>query len=526
LDSPDRSAPTGDLPGRLLAALVAPPTGEAPGVLVGYQPPLAVVELPGADAGVLLLDVTGASPDEVQGRLRRVIEGYQGGLIFGVVVGGGAELRPVLQAADRELPDPARMTLYHLEEGGRLQRLAGRRSTAVERAARSLGAVTPLAAGDVPALIARGKREREEAVRFAHQLRGRFAWVTTLLLASCVVLYGLSIVWSGGWSLADVMQWHPDAEVLLRMGANSAERVRQGQLWRPLSAAFLHGPALHILLNMMVLQGFGGFLEAVLGWRRYLIVYGAAALVGGLASALVGGARLSVGASGAIWGLMLAGFALARARNALLPARIARQLRQRLTMVLILNVVISFLPGIDFYAHFGGGAVGFALVASGLLAPRRPGAPGDSSRTVRLLALATAAALAGSVALALAQGRPWARRAPAELVERSSGSGRAAVLLEAEPPYGPAVLVDVPLTLKVHVITPTVPWPTKAKVAVLPDTLSMPLSTVAGSSLPPALITHVCPGRALAVSPVTSSNSWHPGWMLKTRSESVPASIV
>jgi membrane associated rhomboid family serine protease len=420
LDSPDRSAPTGDLLARLLATLVAPSTGEPPGVLVGYQPPLAVVELPAADAGVLLLDVTGAAPDEVRERLRRVIEGYQGGLIFAVVVGGGAELRPVLRAADRELPDPARMTLYHLEEGGRLHRMAGRRSTAVERAARSLGAVTPLAVGDVPALIARGKREREEAVRFAHQLRGRFAWVTTVLLASCVVLYGLSIVWTGGWSLADVMQWRPDPEVLLRMGANSAERVRHGELWRPLAAAFLHGPAFHILLNMMVLQGFGGFLEAVLGWRRYLIVYGASALAGGLASALIGGVPLSVGASGAIWGLMLAGFALARARNTLLPARIARQLRQRLTMVLILNVVISLLPGIDFYAHFGGGAVGFALVASGLLAPRHPGASGDSSWAVRLIALGTAVALAGSVVVSLARGQPWATRPAAELVLESS----------------------------------------------------------------------------------------------------------
>jgi membrane associated rhomboid family serine protease len=162
---------------------------------------------------------------------------------------------------------------------------------------------------------------------------------------------------------------------------------------------------MHLLFNLVALQSFGGFLEAVLGWRRYLVLFGASALGGSLASALISRAASSVGASGAMWGLMLAGFALSRARSNVLPARIARQLRQRLVMVVVINVLFSFLPGIDIYAHFGGGAIGFALV--GLLAPRTAGAPDDSSATLRILALITAAVLAASVVVALVSGRPW-----------------------------------------------------------------------------------------------------------------------
>jgi hypothetical protein len=105
---------------------------------------------------------------------------------------------------------------------------------------------------------------------------------------------------------------------------------------------------------------------------------------------------------------MLAGFALTRARDTVLPALTARQLRRRLVSVLLMNVVISFLPGIDLYAHFGGGLVGYALVATGLLAPRSAGGSDASGWPLRALAVVTAAALAASVVIALAAGRPWA----------------------------------------------------------------------------------------------------------------------
>jgi membrane associated rhomboid family serine protease len=396
----DRTPHREDLFGSLLAALLRPAEGDA--VLVGYQPPLAVLELPGEGAGVVVLDSAGAAPDEVAQRAQRIIAAHQGGLLTLVVTGAGEELVAPLVAADKAAPDPARLSVYHFDRSRSLKRLAGRRTPVVEGAARAASTTPPLPLAEVPALIARGQREREEAVNFAAQLAGRKPRVTMALVGACVLMFVLEKLWSGGrWDL-----------LLLRMGGNSYEAVADGQAWRLLASAFLHGDETHLLVNMLGLWSFGGFIEPVLRWQRYLIIYGVSALVGSLASAFIGRTELSVGASGALWGLMLAGFALARVRGSLLPARIARQLRQRLVIILAINVALTFaFPRIDKFAHFGGGLAGFVLVASGLLVPRSLVALDDEPGWVRVLAPWMAALMAFSVAAALLVGRPWMRLA-------------------------------------------------------------------------------------------------------------------
>jgi membrane associated rhomboid family serine protease len=142
----------------------------------------------------------------------------------------------------------------------------------------------------------------------------------------------------------------------------------------------LHANTTHLLVNMFALYSLGGFLEALLGGRRYLAVYCASAVGGGIATAVAGGLRVamgglpsySVGASGAIWGLMGATLALVLGRRRMLPRLIARGLRQRLLVVLVINVGLSFMPGIDLYAHLGGGLAGFLLTRSGRLTQPAP----------------------------------------------------------------------------------------------------------------------------------------------------------
>lgn len=63
--------------------------------------------------------------------------------------------------------------------------------------------------------------------------------------------------------------------------------------------------------QLIALASFGLMLERLLGPERYIVLYGLSALGGGLASALLRGPGLAVGASGAIWGLMAAGVGLA-----------------------------------------------------------------------------------------------------------------------------------------------------------------------------------------------------------------------
>src|SRR5207253_2602160 len=105
---------------------------------------------------------------------------------------------------------------------------------------------------------------------------------------------------------------------------------------------------------------------------------------------------------------MLGGFALMRAGRSVFPERMARQMRQRLLSMLVINVLISFIPQVDKYAHFGGGLAGFLLVVSGLLAPRTIGAVDDEPPWIRVLAPVTAVLLALSLMVALVKGRPWA----------------------------------------------------------------------------------------------------------------------
>jgi rhomboid protease GluP len=442
--------------GRFLGALVAP-SGRAPeGALVQYREGVALVELPVSSALVVVLDAAGLAPDQAARRLAGVLEAHQGGMLHVVVTGGGAALRPALVAADREARDPAHVALHHLDDGGRLERLSGRAAPALQRAATALTSSPPVTVAEVPALIERGRKEREEAARFVASTGKRFPPVTTALIAACAVMFGLASLWGG------------PALTAVSMGANSAELVRQGQVWRLLTAVFLHLNVMHLVVNMIALQSFGGFLEAVLGWRRYLLLYILAGLGGSLASALVIHVHVSVGASGAIWGLMLGGFALTQNRIGLLPARIAAQLRRRLAGVLVLNVLLSFVPGIDYSAHFGGGIVGFILITSGLLVPRGAGDPGWLRAATVMAIVATVVC----IATALAVGKPWvpaedasevASQAPAQgvLVEVPEMSKvQVAVRKAAEPshlkvdPPMPSSIIDPPVTVPMAVNPP------------------------------------------------------------------------
>ncbi|HEX8111487.1 MAG TPA: rhomboid family intramembrane serine protease, partial [Kofleriaceae bacterium] len=304
-----------------------------------------------------------------------------------------------------------RFGFHHVDARGSVERVTGQRlawlNQAVEIAARVQ------APGDeyFAPRLAQGQQVHGEESRLDTALGNRFPWMTLTLGAVCVVLFVLGKIWSdGNFSL-----------VLYRMGANSGEEVRAGEVWRLVASMFLHGNLEHIAVNMIALAVFGPVLERLLGPQRYLWLYGLSGLGGSLASALLRGPGISVGASGAIWGLMAAGLGLAlRPRGLLPPLRLA-QARRRAIAPLAINLVYSFQPGVDILAHLGGGVVGFALMASGLITRgvdplwtegaevrRRR----RSSGNLTLATLVFAILLAASVVLALVAGRPWQIGAP------------------------------------------------------------------------------------------------------------------
>jgi membrane associated rhomboid family serine protease len=141
------------------------------------------------------------------------------------------------------------------------------------------------------------------------------------------------------------------------------------QVWQVVTYAFLHGGFAHIAFNMFALYMFGGAMERVVGPRRYLIYYFVCVVTAAIAQLLVmqltGGLYPSIGASGGVFGLLLA-YAVYFPNNRVmllfppipLPSRIFVLLYAALELVL---GVTGTQAGVAHFAHLGG-LVGGAIV--------------------------------------------------------------------------------------------------------------------------------------------------------------------
>lgn len=146
--------------------------------------------------------------------------------------------------------------------------------------------------------------------------------------------------------------------LLLRAGAKAALPIYfGGEYYRLLTAIFLHWNLPHLLMNSYAIYLLGPLLERALGPWRFLVLYLLGGVMGSAASLFFRPDTISVGASGAVFGLF--GYLLfTRWRS---PFSIPPALNQWITSILILNLIITVLPGtrIDMWGHFGGLAGGF-----------------------------------------------------------------------------------------------------------------------------------------------------------------------
>ena len=135
----------------------------------------------------------------------------------------------------------------------------------------------------------------------------------------------------------------------------SASSLKAGEVYRVITAAFMHADIIHIFCNMYSLFILGSQLEQVLGRVKFTVVYIISAIFGCLMSAAVsnitGSNIASVGASGAIFGLMGCLFYFGYHYRLYLGNVLVAQVLP----VIILNLGLGFmLPGIDNFAHIGG----------------------------------------------------------------------------------------------------------------------------------------------------------------------------
>lgn len=155
-------------------------------------------------------------------------------------------------------------------------------------------------------------------------------------------------------------------DLVLQWGEKDASGLRAGELWRLVAPIFIHAGWLHLAVNMYSLYAIGPAVERFFGRARLLVVYLLAGIAGVMLSLALTPAP-SVGASGAIFGLLgaLTAF-LVEHRKVFGPAAQA-QLRQ-IGFLLVLNLGISLTPGIDAWGHLGGLVAGAACAA--LFGPR------------------------------------------------------------------------------------------------------------------------------------------------------------
>jgi membrane associated rhomboid family serine protease/Tfp pilus assembly protein PilF len=184
-------------------------------------------------------------------------------------------------------------------------------------------------------------------------------------MAVTQAIFGINVAVFIAMMLAGVsMLDNPSGRDLVRWGANFGPYTISGQWWRLLTCVFIHGGLLHIGFNMWCLWDLGRLAESVYGHWTFAVVYLITGLAASVASLIWNPAILSVGASGAIFGIagaLIASFYLGE--FSLPPAAIKGTLR---SVVLFAGYNLFFgavLSHIDNAAHIGGLLMGLLLGA-------------------------------------------------------------------------------------------------------------------------------------------------------------------
>lgn len=178
-----------------------------------------------------------------------------------------------------------------------------------------------------------------------------------------------------------------------------ANELMRSEPWRVVTAMLLHGGVFHIVMNGLSLLSLGVFVEMLFGPAAFWILFTVTGIAGNLA-VLEFSQGVAIGASGGIFGLFGAVLGWTVRRGGTFGADLRRQLVQSL----IINAVISFMPGVSLAAHAGGFAAGFAMV---WLLPMTHERSGREPDRVRFVAIGCIALLVVSAICAAIQAVRW-----------------------------------------------------------------------------------------------------------------------
>jgi len=169
---------------------------------------------------------------------------------------------------------------------------------------------------------------------------GAGAKVTRILIGVNVAVYVAVLAQGGGVYGVN--------STIYDKGFLYAPFVAQGDWWRLMTAAFLHYGPFHLLLNMLGLYWFGSLLERRIGSGRFLLLYLVSGLAGSAGALVVSPNSATVGASGAIFGILGAGLVLEQQRDYVFGGSALG--------VIVANLVLTFAwsGNISVGGHIGG----------------------------------------------------------------------------------------------------------------------------------------------------------------------------
>jgi len=225
---------------------------------------------------------------------------------------------------------------------------------------------------------------------------------TSALVGANLALYAVSWYMSQNTAQAQLYGAPPmggiSGEVLLRLGAK-APYIWAGQWWRLVTAIFLHGGLLHIGMNMWCLVDLGPEVESLFNTAKFTVLYLVTGISGFVLSLLWAPFGVSVGASGAVLGLI--GVLIGASFH---HGHLGKEYRSQLWRWVIYIAIFGIFFNVDNAAHLGGLASGFVL---GYFIPEGEPATRPGENLWNALAVLSVVIIAGSfVMMALQLGRP------------------------------------------------------------------------------------------------------------------------
>ena len=182
------------------------------------------------------------------------------------------------------------------------------------------------------------KHNQEDNKQIEKVFSKKVPYVTYLIIAICIICYVVPILMGiYDKAIAAYSVYGPD--------------IRKGEYFRLLTGGFLHGGILHLFFNCYTLYIIGSQVESYLGKTKYSMIYFMSLLIASLTSMTFGGETMSIGASGAIFGIMGALIYFGYHYRVFLGNIVKTQI----IPLVLLNLSLGFiLTGVDNFAHIGG----------------------------------------------------------------------------------------------------------------------------------------------------------------------------